>query len=221
MTVLSPVQSKPTSWQVTVGAEGIAAAQFARCGFDVSVQFGPNRPWYDLVVAKAGNLLKVSVKGSDDGRWALTETFLKRAADLKGKQANYKGAIDLWLDHHGSRSVCCLVQFKDVSIGELPRIYLASPHEVAQKLRETAERLGNSSLHERYEWTSATDGSETIETLPPGWFFSEERVQELLALQGSGAQMKPLPQRVTAPVQLWPAPGILPHGPQTASALGA
>ena len=221
MTILSHVQSKPNSWQVTVGAEGIAAAQFARCGFDVSVQFGPNRPWYDLVVAKAGNLLKVSVKGSDDGSWSLTETFLKRAADLKGKQANYKGAIDLWLDHHGSRSVCCLVQFQGVSIGELPRIYLASPSELAQKLREAAERLGSPSLYETYGWTPEAGGPETIETLPPSWFFSEERVQELLTLQGVGAHLKPLPQRVTLPVSIWPAPGILPHGPLTVSTLGA
>ncbi len=221
MTVLPPVQSKPAPWQVTVGAEGIAAAQFARCGFDVSVQSGPNKPWYDLVVAKAGNLLKVSVKGSDDGCWPLTETFLKRAADLKGKQANYKGAIGLWLDQCGSRAVCCLVQFQGVSIGELPRIYLASPDEVAQKLQETADRLGSPSLHETYEWTPVADGTQAVEALPSAWCFSEERVQELLALQGAGAHLRPSPQRVIASVPVWPASAILSRGPQTASALGA
>ena len=32
------------SWHVAVAAEAIAAAQFARCGVDVSVQYGANHP---------------------------------------------------------------------------------------------------------------------------------------------------------------------------------
>ena len=221
MTVLPPVQSKPSPWQVTIGAEGIAAAQFARCGFDVSVQSGPNKPWYDLVVAKAGNLLKVSVKGSDDGSWALADPFLKRTADLKGKQANYKGAIDMWLDHHGSRAVCCLVQFQSVSIGELPRIYLASPREIAQKLRDAADRLGSPTLYERYRWAPELDGPESMVELPEDWFFSEGRVEELLAVQGSGSELRPLPQRTVVPVPTWPASAILPRVQQAVPALSA
>jgi hypothetical protein len=30
------MKAKRTSWQIAVAAEAIAAAQFARCGFDVS-----------------------------------------------------------------------------------------------------------------------------------------------------------------------------------------
>jgi hypothetical protein len=59
-------QPKPTSWHISVAAEAIAAAQFARCGFDVSVQYGADQPEYDLIVAKGDHLLKVSVKGSRD-----------------------------------------------------------------------------------------------------------------------------------------------------------
>lgn len=40
-----------TSRNVGVATEAIAAAQFARCGFDVSVQYGANQPEYDLIVA--------------------------------------------------------------------------------------------------------------------------------------------------------------------------
>src|ERR1700757_541597 len=71
---------KAGSWPITVGAAGIAAAQFARCGFDVMIQAGPDKPWYDLVVTKGGNLLKIGVKASEDGRWRLAESYLLRAA---------------------------------------------------------------------------------------------------------------------------------------------
>src|SRR6185369_1915300 len=55
-----------TSWQVATAAEAFAAAQFARCGWDVSVQYGANQPEYDLVAVDGERLLKISVKGSQD-----------------------------------------------------------------------------------------------------------------------------------------------------------
>ena len=54
MSLFAATQTKTTSWPINVGAEGIAAAQFARCGFDVLVQSGHDKPWYDLVITKAG-----------------------------------------------------------------------------------------------------------------------------------------------------------------------
>ena len=44
MTAIALNQIKPATWQLTLGAEGIAAAQFARCGLDVSVQSGRDKP---------------------------------------------------------------------------------------------------------------------------------------------------------------------------------
>ena len=211
MNVLAQVPYKPLLWQVTVGAEGIAAAQFARCGFDVSVQSGRDKPSYDLVVAKSGNLLKVSVKGSDDGSWALTQPYLKRVTDLYGRRANLLGAIDQWRDHLGSRAICCLVQFQDASIDELPRIYLASPHEVAQKLKETVERLGISTLFERYEWTPGGEGSPATEALPSTWAFSESRIEELLRETNAPAPRPTLLTRVKSPAGDWTAGVQSPH----------
>lgn len=112
-----------------VAAEAFAAAQFARLGFDVSVQYGANQPEYDLIVARGDLLLKVSVKGSQDGSWGLTQSFLK-----KGK-ADYHGAIDTWFSRHGSKTVFCFVQFADAPDDVMPRIYLATPSEVAARLR--------------------------------------------------------------------------------------
>ena len=50
-----------SSWHVGVAAEAIAAAQFARCGYDVSVQYGANQPEYDLISVHGDQILKISV----------------------------------------------------------------------------------------------------------------------------------------------------------------
>lgn len=67
-----------TSWQVATAAEAFAAAQLARFGWDVSVQYGANQPEYDLVAVDGARVLKVSVKGSQDGGWGLTQSYLTR-----------------------------------------------------------------------------------------------------------------------------------------------
>ncbi len=186
MAVFSAPISKPASWPMAVGAEGIAAAQFARCGFDVLVQAGRDKPWYDLVVTKTGNLLKVSVKASDNGEWALTNGFIRRVAETNGMRIDNLSAIDMWRAGYGSRTVCCLVQFEGAAIHELPRVYLASPEEIAATMRETAARTGRCTLLEMYEWTAA-NGQRSVEMLPEKWHFSQDRVQELLLAQGSSS----------------------------------
>ena len=61
--------SKMTSWHVGVAAEAFAAAQLARMRYDVSVQYGANQPEYDLIAVDGEKMLKISVKGSQDGSW--------------------------------------------------------------------------------------------------------------------------------------------------------
>jgi hypothetical protein len=161
-----------TSRHVGVAAEAISAAQFARCGFDISVQYGANQPEYDLIVAKDSSLLKVSVKGSKDGSWGLTQSFLSKA--------DYHGAIDLWLQKHGSKTVFCLVQFKKVELGDLPRMYLARPNEIAQRLRNTANGRGDTILYEKHAWGARASAAGTIERIPSAWRFSSARIIELL-----------------------------------------
>jgi hypothetical protein len=184
---LAAPTSKPGSWPITVGAEGIAAAQFARCGFDVLVQAGHDKPWYDLLVTKAGKMLKIAVKASEDGRWNLAQSYMTRAANLNGKKIDSDGAIRRWLDAHGSRTIYCLVQFEGVALSQLPRIYLATPVEIARKMRELAERLGEPVLCEQYTWTAPDTGYSSIEALPSSWLFSSERIQELLFPQPASA----------------------------------
>ena len=188
--VASPVKSG--SWPISIAAAGVAVAQFARCGFDVMVQAGPDKPWYDLVVTKGGNLLKVGVKASDDGRWRLGESYLLRAAHANQKKPDVPHAIRMWLDTHGERTVYCLVQFEGASLNQLPRIYLATPSEIARRMREAAERTGEPYLYEQYEWTSGESGFTAIEALPSSWLFSMERIQELLFPQSADSAAAPV-----------------------------
>ena len=81
------------SWHVGVAAEALAAAQFARYTYDVSVQYGANQPEYDLIAVSGDKILKISVKGSQDGSWGLTQSF------KKGR--TYHEAIqDILYEHH-------------------------------------------------------------------------------------------------------------------------
>ena len=105
MPLLAAPPSKSGSWPISVGAEGMAAAQFARCGFDVLVQTGHDKPWYDLAVTKAGKMLKIAVKASDDGRWNLVHSYMGRASNGHAKNhLDQRGhrpmARYAWLPHH-------------------------------------------------------------------------------------------------------------------------
>jgi len=173
-----------TSRNVAIAAEAIAAAQFARLGFDVSVQYGANQPEYDLVVARGDLLLKVSVKGSQDGSWGLTQSFLEKA--------DYQGAIETWLKRHGSRTVFCFVQFKDVPLDQLPRLYLALPSEIAQRLRETANGRGDTILYEQHTWGVQAKAAGTTDQIPATWKFSQARIDELfqMSLPHDSASLK-------------------------------
>lgn len=203
--IFPPAQIKTPSWQISLASLGIAAAQFARCGFDVSIQYGADKPAHDLVITKGSNLLKVVVKGSQDGLWDLTQSYIRRAAQISGKKADYYGAIGMWLDHHSSRTVCCLVQFQGVTMDELPRIYLATPSEVAQRLRETAEGRGDSVLYEGIQETSDADSSGEFEGVPAAWRFSLDRIQELMTGQARALTLVPLPEKAESPPHIWPS----------------
>lgn len=169
------VKGKETSsWHVGVAAEAIAAGLFARCNFDVSVQYGANQPEYDLIIAKDDKLLKVSVKGSQDGAWGLTQSYLK--------DGDYIGAIDQWRAAHKPKTIFCFVQFQDVPLDGLPRVYVATTTEVATRLKATCAGGGSTILYENKAWTSRANPryANTTETIPATWKFTKERVELLL-----------------------------------------
>ena len=117
-------------------------------------------------------MLKVSVKGSKDGSWGLTQSYLK--------QANYHGAVDAWLKRHKPRTIFCFVQFKGVAEDQMPRTYLATPKDVASRLLATAKGRGDTILYEKHTWGPKAVGAGSIEQIPEQWKFSLARVEELL-----------------------------------------
>ena len=161
------------SWQVATAAEAFAAAQFARCGWDVSVQYGANQPEYDLVAVDDECVLKVSVKGSQDGGWGLTQGHLSNAG--------YQRAADDWLTKHSSKTVFCLVQFRGVPIGALPRMYLATPVEIAAWLKAAAAGRGDTILYEKHVWSKRAQAAGTTDVIPENWKFTEERLDAIAA----------------------------------------
>lgn len=163
-----------TQWQVATAAEAFSAAQFARCGWDVSVQYGANQPEYDLVAVDGDRILKVSVKGSKDGGWGLTQSLIK--------EANYHAAADAWLAKHTSRTIFCFVQFKDAAIDILPRMYLATPAEVCERLKASAGGRGDTVLHERHAWGARAHAAGTVDEIPAAWKFTAHRLEALAAL---------------------------------------
>lgn len=173
--------SQSNHWHIGVAAEAYAAALFARCGYDVSVQYGANQPEYDLMLAQGELMLKVSVKGSQDGSWGLTQGELTRVARTTKQKAAYYEAIDAWLARHKPRTIFCLVQFKGVALDQVPRTYLAAPAEIAQRLRETASGRGDTILYEEHRWGPRAAGAGTVERIPEHWRFSPERIGELIA----------------------------------------
>jgi hypothetical protein len=163
--------SKVKPWFIGIAAEAFVAGMFARCGYKVSVQYGANQPEYDLMIEKNDKIMKLSVKGSQDGGWGLTQSF-KKGND-------YFEASKIWAESHGNKTVLCLVQFKDVDLTELPRIYLAQPKDIKEALDKSRKGNGETVLREYHEWKRGI-GSGTIDKIPENWKFSIERIENLL-----------------------------------------
>ncbi len=160
-----------TSRHVETAAEAIAAGQIARCGWDVSVQYGAHQPEYDLVAVRGDLMVKISVKGSNTGKWGLSQKFLEGA--------DYHRAVDQWLAKHTRKTVFLLVQFRGVALAELPRLYLATPQEIGRRLKETAGGRGATILYEDHTWGVRAQAADQREILPEGWRFSAERLTSL------------------------------------------
>ena len=164
---MKSVKKKVSSWHIGVAAEAFVAAQFARYGIDVSVQYGANQPEYDLIAAQGDKMLKISVKGSQDGGWGLTQGYIQNG--------DYHKAINLWLETHGKKTVFCLVQFKNTKDSEMPRIYLATPSEIAEELHKARAGEGETVLREYHMWTKRSVAAGTVDIIPETWKLTEER----------------------------------------------
>jgi hypothetical protein len=159
-----------TTYQVKIAAEAFAAGFFAHAECDVSVQYGANQPIYDLIAARPPKLVGVSVKGSQDGSWGLTQSHLVAA--------NYASAIDAWLVRH-AEVLFCFVQFQRVAVGVVPRAYLASASEVAAHLRTARGGLGDTILHEQHTYSRGRAAGLT-DSIPASWVLDRARIDHFL-----------------------------------------
>ena len=165
-----------SSWHVGVAAEAYAAAILARYGYDVSVQYGANQPEYDLIAVSEDRILQISVKGSKDAEWGLTQKYMKHR--------DYHKAADMWLDAHHKKMIFCLVQFAGTEPTEMPRIYLATPKEIADRLKESAGGRGDTILYENHTWGPRAAGKGTTDSIPQEWLISKERLDYLFKTYG-------------------------------------
>ena len=68
------------------------------------------------------------------------------------KGRTYHEAVQEWLSRHHKKTIFCLVQFKNVDDSQMPRMYLASPEEIAEVLCREAGGRGDTILYEHHEW---------------------------------------------------------------------
>ncbi len=163
-------EANMTPRQCEIAAESFAACLLAQAGYDVLVQYGANQPHYDLVAEKAGKFLPVSVKGSQDGGWML-------AVKYKDDGATYHDAIDRWLASQRQDVIFVFVQFFRVALGELPRVYIARPEEIAAHMKTQCHDRGHGALQEDYR--RKRPGSKYDHKVPAAWLFSKARIDEL------------------------------------------
>jgi hypothetical protein len=161
-----------SSWHVATAAEAVAAAQFTRLGFNVAVQYGANQPEYDLMIAYDDEMLKISVKGSADGAWGLTQSRLSNA--------NYHAAAEEWFALHKPHTILCFVQFAGVEFDAMPRIYLARPYEVMARLKDAAGGRGDTVLFENHTRGPRAKGAGNTERIPDSWRLSIDRIAEVM-----------------------------------------
>lgn len=159
-----------TPRQCEIAAESYTACLLAQCGYDVLVQYGANQPHYDLMAVKQERKLPVSVKGSQDGGWMLAVRFVKPGV-------NYHAAIDQWLSIQRKDVVYVFVQFINVSLGQAPRVYVASPPEIADHMKTQCSGRGHGSLQEDYQLHHPR--SQYSHKIPAEWVFTRERIDQI------------------------------------------
>ena len=140
------------------------------------MQYGANQPEYDLIAVSGDRMLKISVKGSQDGGWGLTQSY-KKGYD-------YHEATAKWLSAHHKKTIFCLVQFQNTAPDEMPRIYLASPEEIAERLNATAAGRGDTILYENHTWGPRAAGRGTTDRIPDQWLISAERLEHMFNTYG-------------------------------------
>src|SRR6266404_157841 len=160
-----------TARQCEIAAESYTACLLAQSGYDVLVQYGANQPHYDLMAVKGEQRkLPISVKGSQDGGWMLAVRYVKPGV-------NYLNAIDKWLSVQRRDVIYVFVGFLHVALGQAPRVYVARPPEIAEKLKLQCLGRGHGSLQE--DAPTYYPRSKYKDKIPASWIYSTERIDTI------------------------------------------
>ncbi len=174
-------ENKIDNNRVANAADGDVIARLSFLGFDVFTQRKSNLKRYDLLAVDDRDVsLKISVKGSTTGGWVIRTSI--GTIDVNGK-TDYQYAINKWEQEQTQPGIVfCFVQYKDVGPDQRPRMYLATPKEVADQLRSQANGRGYGALREHHVYTARSQaGVGAVDKIPALWLFSRERVEQMIA----------------------------------------
>lgn len=156
-----------TPYQVNVAAEAYAAVVMSQAGYDVAMQYGTTQPDWDILATKGSRVLKLQVKGTQKHGWGLFQSYLRNA--------DYHGALDLWLAAQDPDVVYFFVQFRNVTVGEVPRCYLARPDEIVLHMATTRAGHAYTALREEFTYASGIGAGHT-DKIPESWLISLVRI---------------------------------------------
>ena len=159
-----------TPRQCEIAAESYSASLLARCGYDISVQYGANQPQYDLVAVKGTRIILVSVKGSQDGGWML-------AVKHVGNGVLYHAAIDVWEQSQRKDLVFMMVQYMHASLTQAPPVYVARAAAIAAHMKTQCDGRGHGSLQEDYRRDHPK--SKYSHKIPAAWLFTQALIDTL------------------------------------------
>jgi hypothetical protein len=134
------------------------------------MQYGTTQPDWDILATKGLRILKLQVKGSQDGGWGLFQNHIRNA--------DYHGALDEWIQVQKPDVVYFLVQFSKVGVGEAPRCYIAKAAEMVAHMRTTRAGHAYTSLGEKYVWSRGIGAGHT-DMIPPSWVATQTRIDEI------------------------------------------
>ena len=66
----------------------------------------------------------------------------------------------------------------------MPRIYLATPAEIAERLNASARGRGETILYENHTWGPRAVGHGTTDRIPDEWIISAERLAYMFTTYG-------------------------------------
>jgi hypothetical protein len=161
-----------TPYQVNVAAEAFAAVALSQAGYDVAMQYGTQQPKWDILATKGSRILKVQVKGSQDGGWPLFSSYMRKTT------ADYHGALNAWTNAQLPDIVYVLVQFANVQVGVSPRCYVARPKEILAHMKTTRAGHAYTSLRENYAYSKGV-GVGYTDIIPADWALSQERLDAM------------------------------------------